>query len=113
MKSIELKTATEKASVQGAEREIDLSTVSLLKTAINNVPEGGYTASDMLNRIKILDKIEALPRVEVSTLGDSTSVTREFLDLEDAEFALVKGYVGSVKWGVLSRFIIDFTQVFA
>jgi hypothetical protein len=34
------------------------------------------------------------------------------LDLEDADFEALKGWVKNMRWGIISQFIIDFVNSF-
>lgn len=97
MKQIDLKTTQEIGRDGNA---ITLRTADLIAIAVNNAPAGGYNVSQMMDRLKILSKIEKLPEEAVE------------LSLEDAEYTNLGVWVKDVKWGILSQFIVDFVQSF-
>lgn len=95
MKSIELKS-TKEALPSG--QEIELSTQQLIKTAVNNTPQGGFTATDMLDRLRILEVLE--------------KAKGKKLDLEDSDFKKLGEFVKITKWAFISRFITEFDNQF-
>jgi len=99
MKSIQLKTVKEKVLFNSAEIEQEFKTIELIKQAVNFTPPGGFNASDMINRIRILD------------LLDSAN-SAENLALEDADYENLKKYVKETKWGVVSKTIVEFIKEF-
>lgn len=100
MKSIALLSVQENPIVNNRETPVDLKTLDLVKLAVNQAPEGGYTPEEMTKRIRILDVIDSLPE------------NAEALELEDADFDNLKKWVVQVKWSFVSRFIIAFTAQF-
>lgn len=73
-----------------------LTTKALIKSALDTPPEGGFRTSEMRNRIKILDKVEAL--------NPETTV----LELTEEESKILQTAVKVVKWAILDKFILDF-----
>lgn len=101
MKTIELKKLTEKIVANGKTHDLEISTIELLKTAINNPVQGGYTASDMLTRIKLLDKVEKAETEEATKI-----------DFEDNQFTALAKIAQDTKWSIVSRFIGEFLESF-
>lgn len=120
MKELELKIVKE--TVMG--NEIIISTYGLLKVAINNTPQGGYTVEDMTTRLKLLDLVEehkdtfTPPKDEKENSIPIMDIPREFferrqtLKLEDSDFEKLKALIKLVKWGMVSRFIIETVKQF-
>lgn len=106
MKIIDLKTSKENVIVNNKTIEIDITTVELLKTTINSPVQGGYSVSEMMTRIKLLDKVQ---EVEKSIKDGNIPTTIAF---EDSEFTHLGKLVKDSKWVILSKFIVDFTQSF-
>ena len=100
MKTIELKNQTEAISIGANKQDIDISTLELIKIATFTTPQGGFTANDMANRLRILDAIEKI------------SENTKFLTLEDSDFANLGKYVNETKWGMISRTIAEFVKLF-
>lgn len=100
MKSIELKAAKETPVINGRSTEVELKTIDLIKIAINQAPEGGYTPAEMQQRVRAVEAIDALAE-------DATE-----LSLEDADYENVKKWVKAVKWAFISKFILAFTNQF-
>ncbi len=101
MKTIELKNVTEKLTIGGREQDLEITTIDLLKTAINSPVQGGYSVSDMLTRIKLL---ELIGKAEVNK--DTT------VQFEDVDFTYLGKVVKETKWAVLSKTILEFVQLF-
>lgn len=78
----------------------NLNTKNLIISALENPTEGGFSVTEMRNRLKVMDKVDALN--EESTV----------LELEDAEFETVKNAVKQVKWAILDKFIVEFEDSF-
>ena len=55
MKSIKLKVAKE--SIQG--RDTFLTSYDLLKSAINNPSQSGFSVDEMMKRMRLLEKVDA------------------------------------------------------
>lgn len=103
MKTIELKNEKEKLVFNGQNVEIDMATLELIETVVNSPLKEGITASDMLSRIKILDKVR--------DIKNDPKAPKE-LSLEDVDYKKLAEYVGAMKWSVVSRFVLEFTQQF-
>ncbi len=99
MKQIQLKSVKEKVIVNGSELEQEFKTIELIRQAVNFTPPGGFGASDMMNRLRILDSIDKVN-------GDVA------LQLEDADHENLKKYVKETRWGVVSKTIVDFIKEF-
>lgn len=114
MKTIELKTTKEMVVVGGKhESEIEISVSDLIKTACNNPVKGGFTASDMVNRVRILDFLEAANKKTIETpLVVSTEPVVGVLELEDADYKNLAAMVAETKWAVVSKEILAFVQSF-
>lgn len=65
----------------------------LIKTCLNNVPQGGFTPQEMKERMKILDVLET---------ANGT------IELEDADAKKMKDCVKQMKWGLLDKNLIEF-----
>jgi len=82
MKSIIIKVTDEK--VNGED-----STVSLIRTAVNNTPPGGFEVTDMMNRLKlggILDKYELSKKKEKrAKLVEAQEATKKNADVTEEE----------------------------
>lgn len=104
MKSIELKTTIEQVFISGVKKEYEFSTLELIKTAANNCPPGGFAASDMMSRLRIIDAVESCEKQ-----GSPADV----INLEDNDYENLKKYVETTKWNVLSRSIVDFIKSFS
>lgn len=95
MKSIELKSTTEKLFSGGGERPV--TTSELLRAIINSTPEGGFTPQEMLFRLRLLNALD-------SANGE--------MKIEDGDYEKLSILVKSMKWGVISQFIFDFVNEF-
>ena len=103
MKSIALKKEKERVFAgQEGFVNMEISTISLLNMCLNaNIAQsGGFSISEIRQRLKILDKIEALKK-EATTF-----------ELEDAEFDLLKSIVQTMDerklFTVISKFLLAF-----
>lgn len=94
MKLIELKTDIV-IFPDGSEKEI--STDELLRLSINSVPEGGFTPQEMMLRLRLLNALD-------SSNGE--------MKIEDADYEKLSELVKSMKWGILSKFIVEFVNGF-
>lgn len=100
MKSIELKTVTEK--VHGFSEEQEFKTIELIRSAVNYnppIPGSGFDFKNMTDRIRILDVLDSVNGAET-------------LSLEDADYENLSRYVKETKWNILSRTIADFVKSF-
>jgi hypothetical protein len=100
MKSIELKSNKELVVINGKELEIDIVTTDLLRTVLNATGQG-ITASDMLMRIKILDKVEEAEKAKATVL-----------EVEDNHYAHLQKLVAESKWSVVSKNVCEFIESF-
>jgi hypothetical protein len=106
MKCINL--CVKKENIQG--KDTLFTTYELLKIAINNTQEGGFTIDEMMKRIRILNKLEEYApifQIEQDKINDDYLLKHELLELEDADFLKLKELFKQVKWGVFAKFIID------
>jgi len=101
MQTVHLKTTKEDVVLGDQKVTIELSTQELLKTVINHTPEGGYTASEMLMRIKLLDKVEYAEKNN-----------ENLIQFEDTQYEHLSKLVKQTKWGVVSRTILEFIESF-
>jgi hypothetical protein len=98
MKSIKLLEGKFKVGTE----EKPITTAELIKIVLDAPPEGGFKFSDFVERNRIQDALNKLP---VLTGND--------LQLEDADYALLKKWTLEVKWGMRQEFIFDFILQFA
>ncbi len=98
-------------------KPIILTTFGLLKEAINNRPEKGFTIEEMQMRLDVMKKLNAYKDIfhidAMSTMKDWTeeklAVTAE-LELEKEEYKQVQAWVRVMPWGIISEFVIDFVN---
>jgi hypothetical protein len=106
MKSIELKVAKE--NIGG--RETFLTTYDLLKSAINNPSKEGFSVDEMIKRLRVLnelDKHKSTFEIEEGKFDDSLLERKAILELEDADYTKLKELFKEMKWGVVSKTIVD------
>ena len=106
MKSIKLKVAKE--DIGG--RPTFMTTYDLLKSAINNPEQGGFNVDEMMKRLRILEELEKHKEkfsIKEGEFTDDKLQLEDTLQLEDSDFEKLKDLFGQVKWGIVSRFIID------
>ena len=111
MKSIELKVAKE--NIGG--RETFLTTYDLLKSAINNPTQGGFNVDEMIKRLRLLnevDKHKSTFEIEEGKFDDSMLSKKAKLELEDADYTKLKELFKEMKWGVVSKTIVDLQTEF-
>jgi len=109
MKSIELKFGKE--NIQGV--DVFFSTVSILKTAVNNIPrEGGLGVEEMSQRLRILDILNKHSEYDVADgkFTEDLLDKKGVLELEDADYQKLKSLFKEVKWNVVARFIVDLSK---
>ena len=109
MKSIELKVAKE--SIQG--RDTFLTSYDLLKSAINNPSQGGFSVDEMMQRLRLLDKVDAhkgLFDIKPEDFNDSMLDRTATLELEDSDFSKLKELFKEMKWGVVSKTIVELSK---
>jgi hypothetical protein len=106
VKSVQLKVSKEEISG----RATFMTTYDLLKSAINNPEQGGFNVDEMMKRLRILEELEKHKEkfsIKEGEFTDDKLALEEKLELEDSDFDKLKELFGQVKWGVVSRFIID------
>ena len=111
MKSIELKVAKE--NIGG--RDTFLTTYDLLKSAINNPTQGGFNVDEMTKRLRLLnevDKRKDLFEITDGKFDDAMLEIKATIELEDADFTKLKELFKEMKWGVVSKTIIEIHNEF-
>ena len=106
MKTITLRYGKEK--IQG--KETFFSTVSILKSAINNVgSQQGLSVDEMSKRLKFMDMLNKHPEMDVEEkeYKDELLLRTKELHLENADFDKLKDLFGEVKWMILAKFIVE------
>ena len=109
MKSIELKVAKE--NLGG--RETFLTTYDLLKSAINNPSQSGFSVDEMMKRLRLLEKVDAhreLFDIKPEEFKDSMLERKAVLELEDSDYAKLKELFKEMKWGVVSKTIVELSN---
>ncbi len=114
MKTIELKA--QKETLFNGE-PIILDTYRLIRESINNQPANGYSIEEMMIRLKLASIFEAFKKD--FTLPEGTKiedVNGEYfgktipVELEDADYNVLKELVTKMRWAIPSQFIIDFVK---
>ena len=111
MKSIELKVANE--NIGG--RDTFLTTYDLLKSAINSPTKEGCSVDEMIKRVRLLgevDKHKAMFEIEEGKFDDTLLERKATLELEDADYTKLKELFKEMKWGVVSKTIIEIHNEF-
>lgn len=106
MKSIQLLVAKE---IIGG-RETFLTTYDLLLSAINNPTQGGFNVDEMIKRVRLLSEIEKykdLFEINQKDYNEEMLNRKATLELEDADFTKLRELFKEMKWGVVSKTIID------
>jgi hypothetical protein len=109
MKSIELVVAKE--NIGG--RDTFLTTYDLLKSAINNPTQGGFNVDEMIKRLRLLGEVEKhkdLFEINPEDFKDDFLDRKATLELEDADFTKLKELFKEMKWGVVSKTIVDLSN---
>lgn len=109
MKSIELKVTRE--NLGG--KETFLTTYDLLKGAINNPSQNGFSVDEMMKRLRLLEKIDAhknLFEIKEQDYNDSFLQRKATLELEDSDFVKLKELFKEMKWGVISKTIVELSK---
>ena len=115
MKSIELKVAKELLPSKEGMQQTFLTTYDLLKSAINNPTQGGFNVDEMIKRLRLLnevDKHKDLFEITDGKFDDAMLERKATLELEDADFAKLKELFKEMKWGVVSKTIIEIHNEF-
>jgi hypothetical protein len=90
MKTIELRTGTLKNGTEASFSEF-------IKTALDTMPEGGFTMKDFRERGRI--------EQEMCSTSDEKTFT-----LEDYDASILKKLINSVKWALRDPFIFEFIE---
>lgn len=81
--------------------EVDVTTLVLLKAALESAPSQGLTFKELREHLALLEKLAAVkmpPAVE--------------LLLEDEEFERVKTSLASIRWRVVRPYLASFGELF-
>jgi hypothetical protein len=111
MKSIKLKVSKE--NILG--KDTFFTTYDLLKMTINSPQEKGFDVNEMIQRLRLLNKLEEhkdVFAVKEGEFKESDLQTTAVLELEDADFAKLKELFTQMKWGVVSQVIVDLHNEF-
>lgn len=101
MKVINLKKVEEMVMIVNQPTQIEILTIDLLKAAINSPVSGGYSVSEMLHRIKLLDTVEKAEKEKADSI-----------QFEDADYESLGLLAKATRWGVISRTVLEFVQQF-
>ena len=115
MKSIELSVTKELLPSKNGIQETFLTTYDLLKSAINNPTQGGFNVDEMIKRLRLLaevDKHKDLFDIKIEEFKDEVLERKATLELEDADFTKLKELFKEMKWGVVSKTIVDLSNQF-
>jgi hypothetical protein len=113
MKSIELKVAKELLPGKNGLQDTILTTYDLLKSAINNPSQGGFSVDEMVKRLRLLNKVDeqkGLFDIKPEDFNDSMLERTATLELEDSDFAKLKELFKEMKWGVVSKTIVELSK---
>jgi len=113
MKSIELVVAKELLPSKNGMQETFLTTYDLLKSAINNPTQGGFNVDEMIKRLRLLGEVEKhkdLFDIKPEDFKDELLERKATLELEDADFTKLKELLKEMKWGVVSKTIVDLSN---
>jgi hypothetical protein len=109
MKSIQLKVTKEFLSG----RDQFLTTYDLLKSSINNPSQQGFSVDEMMKRLRLLDKVDEhkfLFDIKSEDFNDSMLDRTSLLELEDSDFIKLKELFKEMKWGVVSKTIVELSK---
>lgn len=101
MKILELKKFEEIVVVDNQQIKTEIKYSDLIKSAVNTPVEGGYTVSEIAQRIRILDIIESAEKIKADKV-----------EFEDSDFSVLSNLVKNTKWSVISRTIVNFVNEF-
>ena len=101
MRKIELKKVEETVLINNKQIKTEISYSDLLKVAINAPAQGGYSVSEMSQRLKLFDAVD---QAEKNNDGK--------VAFEDSDFEALKKLVKDTKWSVVSRSVVDFVNEF-
>ena len=106
MKKINLRVGREE--ING--KSTFFTTYDILKMAINYPEERGFNVEEMAYRLKLLEKIEKYKDkffIKENEFTEDKLLLEDVLELEDSEFEKLKKLFASLKWTVLSKFVVD------
>lgn len=106
MKTIKLKVYKE--NIQG--KDMFLTTYDLLKSAINQPTQGGFSVEDMKKRLRllsVLDQHKSTFEIAEKDFNDEKLNLEADLHIEDADYEILKGLFKEMKWGVVSQSILE------
>ena len=87
------KIKNKKTTIQGENGVLNYA--ELAKLCVNQPKQGGYTVTDMQQRLRILDKLDKK--------GD-------VIEIEDADFEVLKPLVKNMKWAIIHKDLVDFVN---
>ena len=97
MKSITNRSVVLVTKEDGTE---DKATIGdLIKAVCRQTPEGGFTIEDVRARMRVVDA------VDLAIKSDKA------INLEDADHATLLACVQQMRWGILSKGIIEFNEL--
>lgn len=106
MKTIKLKVYKE--NIQG--KDMFLTTYDLLKSAVNQPTQEGFSVEDMKKRIRllsVLDKHKSMFEIAEKDFNDDKLNLEADLEIEDADYEILKGLFKEMKWGAVSQSILE------
>ena len=113
MKSIELRVTKESLPSKNGMQDTFLTTYDLLKSAINSPSQQGFSVDEMMKRLRLLehiDKHKDLFDIKPEDFNDSMLERTATLELEDSDFSKLKELFKEMKWGVVSKFIVEISK---
>jgi len=106
MQTIKLIETKEKVLLNYKAVEMTFVTSDLIRTVVNQPIKGGFSASDMVSRIRIIDRLAAAESELIVPDSEKT------LDLEDADYKALSTMVAETRWPVVSKTILAFVDSF-
>lgn len=107
MKELNLKVTKENISGQ----DVYFTTYGLLRTVIDNTPQGGFTVEEMINRLRLSNAVnEFKDKFDVKEFSDEHLKLKAVLKLEDADYTKLKELFKEMKWGVVSTTIVELSK---
>lgn len=106
MKTIKLKVYKE--NIQG--RDMFLTTYDLLKSAVNQPSQQGFSVDDMKKRLRLLNVLDVHKstfEIAEKDFNDEKLNLEADLQIEDADYEILKGLFKEMKWGVVSQSILE------
>jgi hypothetical protein len=80
-----------------ADKKIEMNTQTLIRQCVDNIPDG-ITTTEMIKRIKIVEKLEKLKP------GTKT------IDFEDDEYNVLIDCENKIKWSLIHKCFIEFHE---